>query len=123
MKKTNSGILAEHRITIESCDSQVTVVFNENIIAESRQALVLLQQGHKPVYYFPRRDVRMDLLNGTSKKTFCPFKGDANHWALTSKDRHVEIAAWSYINPLDEVGMIKDYIAFYPEAIDKIIEK
>ena len=37
--------------------------------ADSASTLLLLETGHRPVYYFPRADVRMDLMAPTSHHT------------------------------------------------------
>lgn len=106
----------DYRIDIEVCEKPMRVVFNSETIADSQHTLLLREQDHAPVYYFPRQDVRMALLHPTAKTTFCPFKGEASHWALIIGAQHIEVAAWSYDKPFNEVKKIKGYIAFYPEA-------
>jgi uncharacterized protein (DUF427 family) len=39
-------------------------------IADSANVLTQLETDHKAVYYFPRDDVRMDLLEATDHETF-----------------------------------------------------
>jgi len=110
----------DYRIDIDACDNPVRVVFNGETIVDSENALLLREQDHAPVYYFPREDVRMDLLRPIEKISFCPFKGEAHHWALSLEAQHIEVAAWSYETPFSEVKKIKGYIAFYPEAVDQL---
>lgn len=104
--------LPDHTITVVTCAKQTSVVFNGEIIAVSHHALVLSETGYKPVYYFPRKDVRMDLLQSTDHRSHCPFKGDAIYWTLKSADRDAENAVWSYPVPYQEVAQIQDYLAF-----------
>ena len=73
---------------------------------------------HTPVVYFPRDDVRFDLLEATSHVTFCPFKGEASYWTLRVGDRVEENVVWSYADPFDEVAGIKDYVSFYADRVD-----
>ena len=108
----------DYKIEIERCKQPVQIVYNGETIADSRHALLVQEQEHAPVYYFPQQDVRIELLSPTKKITFCPYKGDANHWAITVKDQHLEAAAWCYENPFEQVNIIKNYIAFYPDVID-----
>lgn len=108
----------DYKIEIELCQQPVQVVYNGETIANSQHVLLVQEQGHAAVYYFPQQDVRMEFLCPTKKMTFCPYKGDARHWAITVKDQHVEVAAWCYENPFEQVNIIKDYIAFYPEVIN-----
>ena len=119
-RKSAWGENPDYRIDIETCDKPVRVVFNGETIADSQHTLLLQEQDHAPVYYFPREDVHMDRLKPTTKTTVCPFKGEASHWSLTVGGRHIEVAAWGYEDPFDEVNKIKGYIAFYPEAGDLI---
>src|SRR3546814_6913204 len=64
--------------------------------SDSLATVLALETGHGPVYYFPREDVRMDLLARTDHRTRCPYKGDASYWTLRAGDRRIENAVWSY---------------------------
>lgn len=110
----------DYQIDIKACKQAVRVVYNNETIADSREALLVHEQDHELVVYIPRQDIRMDMLAPIAKTTFCPFKGNARHWALRAQEQGVEIAAWSYEEPFKEVETIKDYIAFYPEAVDRL---
>ena len=102
----------DHAITVTPCAKRVSVLFNGETIADSRRTLVFNERGYKPVYYFPRKDVRMDLLQPSEHLSHCPFKGDAVYWTLKSDDRVAENIVWSYEVPYREVAKIKDYLAF-----------
>jgi uncharacterized protein (DUF427 family) len=95
------------------------VTFNGDVIADTTDAIRLREADYPPVYYVPRRDVRMDRLIRTEHHTYCPFKGDASYFTLSS-GRTAENAVWSYEKPYDEVIAIKDHLAFYPDRVDSI---
>lgn len=80
----------------------------------------LQETGYGPVYYFPRADVRMDLLHRTTYHSHCPFRGNASYWSLAVDERTAKNAAWSYEDPFDEAADIKDYIAFDSELMDSV---
>ncbi|MGD2056179.1 MAG: DUF427 domain-containing protein [Gammaproteobacteria bacterium] len=103
---------AAYRIAVEPCGKRLRVVFAGVAIADSTQALVLHETRLPPVYYFPRRDVRMDLLQRTAHRTHCPFKGNASYWTVTVGDRLAENAVWSYEDPLQDAQAIRGYLAF-----------
>ena len=82
-------------------------------VAESKRAVVMYETRLAPVYYFPKDDVRMDLLDRTRLQTHCPFKGNASHWSVHVRDRTTDNAAWSYEDAFEEAASIKGYVAFY----------
>lgn len=40
----------------------IKVIFNGTTLVESKQALLLKEGSHAPVYYFPRMDAKMEHL-------------------------------------------------------------
>lgn len=107
-----------YRLIIEPLSKRVEVKFNGVIIAGSDDVLVMHETRLSPVYYFPRADVRMDLMERTELQTYCPFKGNASYWTLTVAGKSAENAVWSYETPFDEAAVVRDYIAFYWDAMD-----
>jgi uncharacterized protein (DUF427 family) len=102
----------DHRIAFEPSPKHVRVVANGKTVADSLCAGLLLETGHQPVYYFPRDDVRTDLLEPTSHRTQCPFKGNASDWTLRAGNRLVENAVWTYEEPNAIAAPIKGLLAF-----------
>ena len=109
----------EHRIGTKRAGVRVQVTFNGEIIADSEDAVTLQETGYDAVYYLPRKDVKMERLSRTTHRTHCPFKGEASYFTL-SNGRTAENAVWSYEQPYDEVSVIKDRLAFYPNRVDSI---
>lgn len=105
----------KHRIETRPAGVRVRVTFKGETIADSRDAIMLEESKYPPVYYLPRKDVRMDRLVRSSHRTHCPFKGDASYFSLKNGP---ENAVWSYEQPYDEVGVIKDRLAFYPDKVE-----
>jgi class 3 adenylate cyclase len=85
--------------------------------------MIMRETRYQPVYYLPRADVRMDLLQQSDHRTHCPFKGNATYWHIAVGDKTVENAAWSYEDPLPDAAEIKDYIAFYWNKMDALYEE
>jgi len=106
---------ARHFMTVTPVEHAVVASINGVEIAHSTHAVVCKEVGraiYDPVWYFPRADVQMDLLQRTDKTTHCPLKGDTEYFDLAppSGDRIAD-AAWSYVEMVmgDE---LKDLIAF-----------
>ena len=110
----------EHRIETKPAGVRVRVTFNGEVIADSRDAIRLDESKYAPVYYLPRKDVNMERLTRTTHSTHCPFKGDASYYTLSSGGRTVANAVWSYEEPYDEMSVIKERLAFYPDKVDSI---
>ncbi len=113
----------DYKLEILPSDKRVKVVFNGTVVADTRSALLLRETRYAPVYYLPREDVRMDLMERTSHHTHCPFKGNASYWSLTVGDKFAENVVWSYEDPLPEVAELDGYIAFYQNRMDSWYEE
>jgi uncharacterized protein (DUF427 family) len=96
------------------------VTFDGAVVADTSAAIRLDEGDYPAVYYVPRNDVKMESLTRTTHRTHCPFKGDASYFTLESRGRSAENAVWSYETPYDEVAVIKEFLAFYPEKVDSI---
>ena len=108
---------SDHKISATQTDWRVSVVFNGVTIADSSKAILFQEGSMAPVYYFPRDDVRMDLMRPSRHKTHCPFKGDASYWSLTVGEKSLQNVVWSYEKPIEEVVSIKSFIAFYMDQL------
>ncbi|HUZ73542.1 MAG TPA: DUF427 domain-containing protein [Stellaceae bacterium] len=111
----------DHRVDLSPARGQrVRVMFAGTTVADSVDAIALAETGHDPVYYIPRKDVRMELMSRTAHHTYCPYKGDCSYWTLAAGGRTAENAVWSYERPYDEVMAIKEHLAFYRSRVDAV---
>ena len=108
---------SDHEISATQPDWRVRVEFNGVTIAESSKAILFREGSMAPVYYFPRDDVRRDLMRRSRHKTHCPFKGDASYWSLTVGEKSLQNVVWSYEKPIKEVVSIKRFVAFYMDHL------
>jgi uncharacterized protein (DUF427 family) len=113
----------DYRIAFEPSPRRVRVQFNGETIADSTNAHLLFETRHLPVYYFPRADVRFDLLAPTDYHTFCPYKGTASYWTVRVGERTSENAVWGYPEPFAEISAIQDFVAFYWNRVDHWYEE
>jgi uncharacterized protein (DUF427 family) len=98
---------------------RVRITFNGEVIADSRDALRLEEGKYAPVYYVPRKDVKMERLIRTSHTSHCPHKGDATYYSI-SNGQTARNAVWSYEQPIEAVAAIREHLAFYPDKVDAI---
>ena len=105
----------DHRIETRPASVRVQVNYKGELIADSRDALVMQEGTYAPVYYLPRADVKMERLARTSHRTHCPFKGNASYYSIVNGPQN---AVWSYEQPYDEMTLIKGWLAFYPDKVE-----
>jgi uncharacterized protein (DUF427 family) len=110
----------DHKVDLTKSDKHVRVIFNGEVIADSKKTIVVDESGYSIVYYFPCEDVRMEYLQRTNHRTYCPFKGEASYYTLSVGNKTGENGVWTYEQPYDEVEALKDYLAFYSNRVDKI---
>lgn len=113
-------VAADHPITITPTTGRVQVKLAGRVIADTTRALTLQEASYPPVQYIPRADTQMAMLESTTHKTHCPYKGDASYFSLKAGDKSAENAVWSYETPFPAVAEIAGHLAFYPNRVDSI---
>ena len=105
-----------------SKSAAVRVTVGGKVVADSTSALALKEATYPVVNYIPRMDTDMSLLKPTAHSTHCPYKGDASYFNIETDGKTLEHAVWSYEKPFPAMNGITDYLAFYPNKVDKIEE-
>lgn len=102
---------------LEPSTRHIRVVFNGVEVANTRNALRMLETSHPPVYYIPAADFQTDYLQPSSHRTFCEFKGAARYFTLVVGDRRAENAVWDYPDPKPYPDLA-GHFAVYPSQMD-----
>jgi uncharacterized protein (DUF427 family) len=110
-------------ILFEDSPRRIRGLLGGETIVDSRRVKLLHEHAHLPVYYFPREDVRLDLLEPTDHHTRCPYKGEASYWTVRASERVAENAVWGYPEPLDDAPRLAGYVAFYWNKLDRWYEE
>jgi uncharacterized protein (DUF427 family) len=110
-------------IYFEDSPRRIRARLGGETVVDSRHAKLLHEHGHLPVYYFPRDEVRMDLLVPSDKHTRCPWKGEASYWSVHAGGKVAENAVWGYPDPLPEAPPLADHVAFYWDSMDEWFEE
>ncbi|CAM2756279.1 hypothetical protein BST27_03970 [Mycobacterium intermedium] len=110
---------AGHPITIEPTKGRVQVRVNGELVADTTSALELREATLPAVQYIPLDDVVQEVLTRTDTSTYCPFKGEASYYSVTtSGGETVEDAIWTYETPYPAVAAIAGHVAFYPNKAE-----
>jgi uncharacterized protein (DUF427 family) len=105
---------------IEPSTRHVVVRFGGVDVADSRQALRVLETAHPPVYYIPAHHVRLELMRLGPLHTRCEFKGMASYYDISLDGREARSVAWVYTDPLPGFEQIRGHVAFYPGRVDEV---
>jgi uncharacterized protein (DUF427 family) len=92
------------------------------LVAESARTQRVLETASPPTFYFPREDVRMELLVPSRTRTYCEWKGEASYFDLLAGEQRVADAAWSYIKPMGQFEVIAGWLSFYPERLGCFVD-
>lgn len=106
---------------LEATSSHLVVEFAGITVADTTAAYRVLETSQPPAFYLPPADVAMELLQPTTTRTFCEWKGLAHYYSIVVGDRSTRDAAWAYADPTPAFTEITDYVAFYPQRVDRCV--
>jgi len=61
--------------------------------------------------------VRTDLLEASTTRTYCPYKGTASYWHAHIGDEVLTDVAWSYEDPLPESLPLARFLSFHESRV------
>jgi uncharacterized protein (DUF427 family) len=93
----------------------VRVVIDGQTVADTTRPTLVFETNHPVRYYIPQEDVRMSMLEASSTKSRCPYKGEASYWSVKLSDDMVPDLVWGYMNPIPEIPKIKGLVCFWHE--------
>jgi uncharacterized protein (DUF427 family) len=105
---------------LEPSPRWVRVRFGGETVADSKRVMLLREPGRVPVYYFPRADVRADVLVPVEHAAPCPDRRGAVCWTMRVGDRLAEHAVWE--RP-DGRPALRDHVAFEWGKMDAWFEE
>jgi len=104
---------------LEAVTARVTVETGGVLVADSLHALRVCETSSPPAYYLPRADIRAELLEPSSRESFCEWKGVARYWSLRAGGELVVDAAWSYAEPEAPYIVLRDHLAFFAGRVGR----
>jgi uncharacterized protein (DUF427 family) len=111
-----------HLIEVVPADRRVRVEVDGEVVAESANAVELIETGLPSRWYLPREDVRAESLRPSDTHTRCPFKGEASYLTVvTATGEHPDLV-WYYPEVLPSVEAIRDRLCFYNEKVDVFLD-
>ncbi|MEL6197932.1 MAG: DUF427 domain-containing protein [Pseudomonadota bacterium] len=101
--------------TIHPVDGVLVVRAKGAVIAESRRAVALHQDGQPPLHFVPREDVAMAFLERSPTAASDTAMGETEYFNIVAKSGTVTDAAWSHPAPFPDLAAIAGFIAFDAE--------
>ncbi len=101
---------------LEAVTERIRVVDGGRTLADTTEALRVLETSHPPVYYVPAEAVDFSrLARSATGRSFCEFKGFADYWSLDGG----QDVAWSYPRPTDAYRGLAGHLAFYASRVEE----
>ena len=110
------------RVDVLPSSRSVRVEIDGTVVAQSDYPTLLFETGLPTRYYFPKTDVRLDLLVATDSTSGCPYKGVARYWSVVIDGTEHADFAWCYEYPLPESIRVAGLICFYNERVDITVD-
>ncbi len=99
--------------------SHIRVVHRGVTIADTHDAIRVLETSQPPAFYIPRDGVAHKHLIPGFDRSFCEWKGPATYWSVVVGGVITANAAWSYEAPTPQFVEIRGHVAFYAQLLDE----
>jgi uncharacterized protein (DUF427 family) len=99
---------------VEAVSARIVIRLDGTVIADTTDAVRVLETSHPPVYYLPRSAFTPGTLTPSPGASMCEFKGRAGYLSVGTRDG----AAWFYPTPMPGYEPLIDRVAVYPSAMD-----
>lgn len=110
-----------HRVDIRRSSRAVRVESGGVLLAETQRARLLFETRLPVRFYIPQEDLRV-ALRPSSRRSYCPYKGEASYGSLESAGTAGADLAWSYREPLPDAQEIARLWAFFDERVDVFVD-
>ncbi|MBD8011822.1 DUF427 domain-containing protein [Microbacterium sp. Re1] len=103
---------------VEPVSQRITIRLGGVLIADTVDAVRVLETSHPPVYYLPADSFLEGALVPTEGSSFCEFKGGAAYFDVHGGSRIVSRAAWTYPQPARGFESLRGRVAVYAGEMD-----
>jgi uncharacterized protein (DUF427 family) len=103
---------------VEPVPERITIRLGGVQIADTVDAVRVLETSHPPVYYLPIEAFVDGALTPTEGSSFCEFKGEAAYFDVRGGARVVPRAAWTYPRPARGFEALTGRVAVYAAEMD-----
>ncbi|KAK9772133.1 hypothetical protein AB5N19_08765 [Seiridium cardinale] len=97
---------------LERTPRHLQIKWNNELIADTKEAFWVLETHHPPTYYLPPSSIKVPLTQ-IPRSSYCEWKGKATYYSIASGGNTVPNRIWSYNSPTKRFEAIKGHLSFY----------
>jgi uncharacterized protein (DUF427 family) len=105
---------------VEPTTERIVIRLGGAVIADTTEAVRVLETSHPPAYYLPRSAFSEGALEPAAGSSYCEFKGSAKYLTIRGGEATAERAAWYYPTPSPGYEALVDRVALYPGLMDSV---
>ncbi|KAH6648682.1 hypothetical protein BKA67DRAFT_661638 [Truncatella angustata] len=106
---------------LERTIRHLQIKWNNQLIADTKEAFWVLETHHPPTYYLPPGSIKVPLAQ-TPRSSYCEWKGRATYYSITDDGHTVSNRIWAYHNPTRGFESIKGFLSFYAGPWDCFVD-
>ena len=106
----------------EPTERRIRVYFENRLIADTKQAMLMLENDREMAYYFPQSDIDQTVFVSSNHVISTPERGVQRYWDVSVNGRVASNAAWTYKPHLNRPNF-EGYIAFVWSKMDHWFEE
>ena len=103
---------------VEQRHERVVVKLGGQVIADTTDAMRVLETSHPPVYYLPIAAFPVGVLVPVKGTSFCEFKGQAHYFDVVAGGVVAHRAGWTYPEPSRGFEALSTLVALYPGQME-----
>jgi uncharacterized protein (DUF427 family) len=104
---------------VEPVAKRVVVRLGGAVIADTTDAVRVLETSHPPVFYLPVASFVDGALRPAAGTTFCEFKGEASYLDVIGGTAVAASAGWYYAAPSRGFEDLRNMVALYPGRMER----
>jgi len=115
--------MAKQKWIFEPSQRWVRVEFGGEVIADSKNVMLMIESQYELHYYFPIDDVKSEFLVESDFSEPSKYKGDSKHWTVKVGDKVAENAVFTYADDAKNRPDLSNYVAFAWDKMDHWYEE
>lgn len=104
---------------VERVEWRIRVVHAGVTVVDAPVAMRVLETSQAPAYYIGAEYVDLELLQESTRRSMCEWKGSAHYADVVVDGHRAAEAAWTYRSPTPRFAEIRDHWAFYAQSLDE----